>query len=226
MLGSLGFAACFVLASVTNAAAQTNAARPPDGTYVYRWNQNGALAGQSTVVIKTRGAHVTMRTDSNVTGSALAGGSLTFGAKALEFDSYTGFATANGLDTSIDIKFANGLVTGTAKNQSVSNAISVTPSAFAPVIAVDDGVLGTFLMVPAQLSARNATNFQLIPTASGIAGSVLFSISRTGPYPFGIPTTDAVGSFGVNTTLWYNPQTFVVDQFSRGPLVATLVGHH
>jgi hypothetical protein len=226
MLRSLGCVALVTLASLTSVAAQTAPARPPDGTYIYRWNQNGSLAGQSTVVIKTHGAHVSMRTDTNVTGVTLTGGTLVFGSKALEFDSYTGFATANGLDTSINMKFANGLVTGTTKNQSVSNAISVVPSAFAPVIAVDDGALGTFLMVPAQLNARNATNVQLIPIASGIAGSVLFSISRTGPYPFGIPTTDAVGSFGVNTTLWYNPQTFVVDQFTRGPLVATLVGHH
>jgi hypothetical protein len=226
MLRSFPVAVCFALASFSSVAAQTTGSRPPDGTYIYRWNQNGTLAGQSTVVIKTRGAHVSMRTDTNVTGITLSGGTLVFGSKMLEFDSYTGFATANGLDTSIDIKLANGLVTGTTKNQSVTNSVSVTPSAFAPVVAVDDGALGTFLMVPAQLNARNATNFQLIPIASGIVGTVLLSTSQTGPYPFGIPTTDVVGSFGVNTTLWYNPQTFVVDQFTRGPLVATLVGHH
>lgn len=218
--------AVFLLACIASGAAQQSAQRPPDGTYVYNWSQGGAVAGQSTVVVQTQGDRVSMRTDTNLPGIQLSGATIVFGSKRLEFESYKGYASANGLDTSVDLKLVNGTIVGTTKNQSVTNTVNVSQLASVPAIAVDDGTMGTFLMLPAQVNARGARSFQLIPIASGIAGFVTFSTSQAGPYPYGVPTTDVVASFGSNTTLWYDPATFVVDQFARGPLVATLVGHH
>jgi len=190
--------------------------------YRYRWNQGNTLAGQSTVTIQTNGAIVTMQTNTNLTNITLSGGTLTFGAMRLEFQSYTGFMSTNGLDTSINLKLLNGSIVGTTSNQSVNNTINVPLSLNSP-IAVDDGTMGTFLMLPAQINGRGASSFQLIPVATGISAQVPFSVSQAGPYPAGIPTTDYVGFLGPNTTVWYDPQTFIVDQFARGPLVATLV---
>lgn len=223
---ALFVAAVFVFASAAAALAQAGLARPPDGTYLYNWSQGGTVAGQSTVVIGTQATTVQMRTDTNLPSVQLSGGTIVFGNKALEFQSYAGYATVNGLNTSIDLKLTNGAIAGTIKNQSVTNSVNVPQMAAVNAIAVDDGTMGTFLMLPAQLNARGANSFQLIPIASGIAGFVTFTTSTAGPYPYGVPTTDIVGNLGSGTTLWYNPTTFVVDQFARGPLVATLVSRH
>jgi hypothetical protein len=220
------FAAAFLLfASFAVAEAQQVAVHPPDGSYTYNWTQGGAVAGQSTIVFKSSAGHVTMRTDTNLPGVQLAGATIVYGSSRLEFQSYSGFATTNGQNTSIDLKLVNGAVAGTTTNGSVTNTVNVSQLASVPAIAVDDGTMGTFLMLPAQINARGANSFQLIPIVSGISGYVQFSTSQAGPYPFGVPTSDVIASFGGSTTLWYNPNTFVVDQFARGPLTATLVNH-
>ena len=216
-------AACLTFASIAAAAAQQFPPHPPDGTYIYRWNQSGGLAGRSTVVVHTTAAGVTMRTDTNLTNTALSGGTLALTGNLLQFASYNGYNSANGLDTSIDLKLLNGNVAGPIKSQ--SGTISVNVSLFGAVIAIDDGALGTFLMLPAQLNARGARSFQLLPISTGQTGQVDFSVSQSGPYPIGIPSSDAVGLFAGSSTIWYNPQTFVVDQFARGAFVATLIGH-
>ncbi len=219
-------AAFLVFVSFGSAGAQQVPARPPDGTYLYNWTQGGVVAGQSTIVIQTQATTVQMRTDTNLPSVQLAGGTGIFGSKVLELQSYTGYATVNGQNTSIDLKLVNGAVVGTIKSQSVTNPVNVSQLAAVNAIAVDDGTMGTFLLLPAQLNARGANSFQLIPIVSGIAGFVTFTTSTAGPYPYGVPTTDIVGNLGSGTTLWYNPSTFVVDQFARGPLVATLVSRH
>jgi hypothetical protein len=211
------FAAAFLLfASFAGAEAQQMAVHPADGSYIYNWTQGGAVVGQSTVVFKSSAGHVTMRTDTNLPSVQLAGATIVYGSGRLEFQSYNGFATT---------KLVNGAVVGTTTNQSVTNTVNVSQLASVGAIAVDDGTMGTFLILPAQMNARGANSFQLIPVVSGISGYVQFSTSSAGPYPFGVPTSDLIVSFGGSTTLWYNPGTFVVDQFARGPLTATLVSH-
>jgi hypothetical protein len=206
----------------TVAAAPELPAHPPDGTYIYRWNRGNVLAGQSTIVVRTRGATVSMQAETNLTSLVLAGGTLALRGPQLSFASYKGFASSNGLDTQIDLGVLGGSVTGTASNQSVTNPVNATLYGV-PTVAIDDGALGTYLMLPAQLNARTARNFQLIPIATGVAGTTPVSISQVGPYPSGVPTTDTVLLLGANTMLWYDPTTFVVDQFTRGSLAATLV---
>lgn len=211
----------FVVSTVA-AAAPELPAYPPDGTYIYRWNRGNVLAGQSTIVVRTRGATVSMQAETNLTGLVLAGGTLALRGPQLSFVSYKGFASSNGLDTQIDLGVLGGSVSGTTSNQSVTNPVN-TSLYGVPTVAIDDGALGTYLMLPAQLNARTARNFQLIPIATGIAGTTPLSISQVGPYPSGVPTTDTVVLLGPNTMLWYDPTTFVVDQLTRGSLAATLV---
>lgn len=211
----------FVVSTVA-AAAPELPAYPPDGTYIYRWNRGNVLAGQSTIVVRTRGATVSMQAETNLTGLVLAGGTLALRGPQLSFVSYKGFASSNGLDTQIDLNVLGGSVSGTTSNQSVTNPVN-TSLYGVPTVAIDDGALGTYLMLPAQLNARTARNFQLIPIATGIAGTTPLSISQVGPYPSGVPTTDTVVLLGPNTMLWYDPTTFVVDQLTRGSLAATLV---
>jgi len=211
----------FVVSTVA-AAAPELPAYPPDGTYIYRWNRGNVLAGQSTIVVRTRGATVSMQAETNLTGLVLAGGTLALRGPQLSFVSYKGFASSNGLDTQIDLNVLGGSVSGTTSNQSVTNPVN-TSLYGVPTVAIDDGALGTYPMLPAQLNARTARNFQLIPIATGIAGTTPLSISQVGPYPSGVPTTDTVVLLGPNTMLWYDPTTFVVDQLTRGSLAATLV---
>jgi hypothetical protein len=211
----------FVVSTVA-AAAPELPVYPPDGTYIYRWNRGNVLAGQSTIVVRTRGTTVSMQAETNLTGLVLAGGTLALRGPQLSFVSYKGFASSNGLDTQIDLGVLGGSVSGTTSSQSVTNPVNASLYGV-PTVAIDDGALGTYLMLPAQLNARTARNFQLIPIATGIAGTTPLSISQVGPYPSGVPTTDTVVLLGQNTMLWYDPTTFVVDQFTRGNLAATLV---
>jgi hypothetical protein len=218
------YAAALAALTLGSAQAQSAAERPPDGTYTYRWSKGDQLAGQSTVSSHLRGSQIVVSTSSDITKNALAQARMTFGVRRLDFESYTGFMSSGGTDLSIDLTLQNRAVVGTAKTQALSYAINVAPFGPAPVFAVDDGVLGTFPFLPAQMRASSATSFQLISALSGTSGSINYSISTSGPYPYGVPSTDAVVSLGPDTTIWFNPQTLVVDQFARADLVARLLG--
>jgi hypothetical protein len=167
------FAAAFLLfASSTVTQAQQVAVHPPDGSYIYNWTQGGAVAGQSTVVFKSSAGHVTMRTDTNLPGVQLAGATILYGSGRLEFQSYNGFATTNGQNTSIDLKLVNGSVVGTTTNQSVVNNVNVSQLASVPAIAVDDGTMGTFLRQQLSAHTDRERNFRLRAVLDLVGGSV------------------------------------------------------
>ncbi len=200
-----------------------SAPRPADGSYAYRWSAGDQIVGQATVTVRQHGNQLTVNTASMINKGALAQARITFGPR-LGLESYSGFASSNGTDLSIDLALQNGALIGSTKTQAVTYPINYVPSALSPVVAVDDGLLGTFVLLPAQMNAGGYRSFAVLTALSGTIGSIGYATSTFGPYPYGVPSNDVVVTIGPDTILWYNPRTFVLDQFARADLVARLLG--
>ncbi len=186
------------------AAATALPARPPDGTYVYAVARQGADIGNSTVSFKTSGSTITVQERADIS-VVQADTTTELDAGTLQETAFSGSAPQQG---SFSATFGGSGVT----LHSGGASIPLQPVGGRPII-LTDGLISPAALLPAIVHATGAKTFTVAAMNGGKAYAATVSPIATKP-PSNIPQSDAgiaLTYAGSTATLWYNPQTFVLD---------------
>lgn len=195
----------------TMGAATATPIHPPDGTYSYRVTVGDLTFQQSTVVITSDAATVTVQESTSIplkSFSAVA--TSRYDRSTLRQIGYRADVNMPGAKQSATAIFGAGKVT----LQSGAQRLDITAGPTAPLEVVSDNLVGTMVMLPVLLEATQANALTLAVTAGGRA--VLGTVQRatSSARPSDLPASDRSVEldFGsLSEIYWYEPQTFVVD---------------
>jgi hypothetical protein len=210
-LGAIGVALCVCS---TGAACQSAPAPLPDGTYTYAISERGKPEGTSTIrVSRSNGEilideHASPMEEKETTRRAL---DPTFVTRTFSIDNdgrRYATLTLDGETATLELRdLESGATTSTKK-------ISAPPSA--PFVGVFDLNVGLFFHLPATQHFMRASRATIAVYAFDFKSYPLAISTATAPRPPGIAASDAsiaVTSDDAVGTLWYDPQTFVLDEF-------------
>jgi hypothetical protein len=203
----------FTLAANTAGSPGPAPTAPADGTYTYVSAVNGATVGKTAITVK-RNADGIVLTESG--GGNYEGQSGTI-ADTLNLDStlapsaYSATASFGGRTTKSTLAFKGATVSETGDAGTKTYDLAAQAKHF---VVLDLGPFSGWFALPAQMTAWNNTPaIAIVPTmAQGIP--ITPSASTTASRPKGVPAADI--SIGVTTpmpfTMWYDPNTLVVDE--------------
>ena len=200
----------FALLSTMGAATATPI-HPPDGTYSYRVTVGDLTFQQSTVVITSDAATVTVQESTSIPLKSFSAVAISrYDCSTLRQIGYRADVNMSGAKQSATAIFGAGKVT----LQSGAQRLDITAGPTAPLEVVSDNLVGTMVMLPALLEATQANALTLAVTAGGRA--VLGTVQRaaSSARPSDVPASDRSVEldFGsLSEIYWYEPQTFVVD---------------
>lgn len=195
--------------------AQTPAAPLPDGIYRYVILDSGKPSGVSAIRVSRSGGDLVIEEHASpmeeTEQSRRALDPLTFATR-----SYADESSGKPVFTlTIDGKTAT-LAQGTSLTK-----VSALPGA--PFV-VFDYYVGLFFHLPATLHAAKRSTFSLVTVGSALKAEPLVASVSNATRPVGVPRTDAsmaVTIEGATGTLWYDPHTFVLDEFDLPTLRIT-----
>jgi hypothetical protein len=211
MMRSLIVMTAALFAVVVPVVAAADPLRPPNGTYRYELRIAGAVAGQSTVVVRGGADAFVVDDDSrftavNVNGHAIA----RYANASLALVSYSAdFVLPSGSQHS-DVTVAPGhmtIVTG-------SQHVDVAADSSAPLEVLGDNLAGTAVIVPAIVQAAHTTRFTYAALSGGIAVPATVVPDTIPARPIGLLSRDlwlVVDAGKIREVFWYDPATFVVD---------------
>ncbi len=178
----------------------------PSGTYRYETSIGGHSVGSSTIVVARSGGTLDVGES-----ASLAGRSLTSNRKIQEttFANLSYVADANGQHGTLT--FAGNEATfsaGAAQSK-------IAAPAGAPFVVSDNMVAG-FALIPATLRVTGAKELTLACICGAFVAVPVTIAGHPAVPPAGVPPGDAAVTVeieGQTATLWFNPQTEVLDHF-------------
>lgn len=213
---SLCFAASSVAASPPRAGAA--AAAPPDGSYAYAVSRAGTIAGTSSVTVKRSGMSVTVD-ESETFGKITETVAESLDQGDLSPTSYvSSFPVSSDVTATARLEFYAGGARVTLDTVPGSTDFKVA-SGTTKLVVVDGALATGFLFLPAQLKAQSLSAFTLLAPSSMTTFSCSTNGTAAPQRPAGLPAPDVSTTIdctapngGTGFVLWYDPQSFVVDE--------------
>jgi pimeloyl-ACP methyl ester carboxylesterase len=178
----------------------------PSGTYHYETSVGGHSVGSSTIVIRRSGGTLDVGESASVAGVSLIS------------DRKIVAATFANLSYVADADGQHGALTfaGNEATFSAGGAHSkIAAPADAPFVVSDNKVAG-FALIPAALHVTGAKQLTLACICGAFVAVPVTVAGHSAVPPAGVPSGDAAVSVeleGQTATLWFNPQTEVLDRF-------------
>ncbi|MGC1380361.1 MAG: alpha/beta fold hydrolase [Candidatus Baltobacteraceae bacterium] len=200
-----------VLLAIALAAAAIAAASPesqrafPDGTYRYEMRLGGRPIGSSTMVVSRSGGILTVGESASLAGAALVT------QRTIEEPAFStiSYRTNAGGPVVVTVLGNEARLT----HGESSTKISAAPSA---PFFVSDNMAAGFAQIPATLHATGEQQLTMACVCGTfLALPVHVLAGQDAARPAGVPARDAVVAVsmeGATATLWYDPQTYVLDR--------------
>jgi hypothetical protein len=178
----------------------------PSGTYRYETSIGGHSAGSSTIVIRRSGGTLDIGESASLAGVVVISDRKIVAAT---FANLSYVADANGQHAALTFSGNEATLSAGAVHSKIA------APADAPFVVSDNMVAG-FALIPAALQVTGAKQLTLACVCGAfVAVPVTVASHPTAP-PAGVPSGDAdvtVEVEGQTATLWFNPQTEVLDHF-------------
>ena len=205
-----------LVAAATATAAPTLPPRPPDAVYTYGIFIGDTQIGSSSVAVSSgvNGAIAVKEHEVLTVGHFAAMATSAVDPATLLPTAYRAdFDLPNGTQHT-DVAIKPGAMTVTVDKPAISLDIAADPKA--PVEIIGDNLVGSSLFLPALIDATTLRSFTLAVLSVGKPVVVTVGRDPSAPRPKLVPATDLQLSFDigdVRENLWYDPKTFVVDDF-------------
>jgi hypothetical protein len=178
----------------------------PSGTYHYDTSIGGHSVGSSTILIRRTGGTLDVGES-----ASLAGRSLISERKIREatFANISYVADANGQHAALAFAGNEATLSAGAAHSKIA------APAGAPFVVSDNMVAG-FALIPAALHVTGAKQLTLACICGAFVAAPVTVAGHPAAPPAGVPSGDAAVSVeveGQTATLWFNPQTEVLDRF-------------
>jgi hypothetical protein len=207
--GVFFLAALCAVWSTSAAASAAGRTWPPDGKYHYDILASGTAAGSSDVTVTSDATSVSAG-ETLTQGPARVTTSARYVTPSLALITYAADIAAPGVSQHTTVTVKPGALTVMASGQSVD----IRADAAAPLLIIGDNFIASAAMVPAILHANGATSFTLAVLRGGVAVVAAVTVAPAATRPAGLPANDvgySIAVAGVHEILWYDPQTFVLD---------------
>jgi uncharacterized protein len=188
----------------------------PSGTYRYETGIGGHSVGSSTIVIRRSGGTLDIGESASLAGRSLISDRK---IQATTFANLSYVADADGQHAALTF----------AGNEATLSAGAVHATIAAPASApfvVSDNMVAGFALIPAALHVTGAKQLTLACVCGAFVAVPVTVTGRAAAPPAGVPSGDgdiAVDVEGQSATLWFNPQTEVVDRFELPAQELTIV---
>lgn len=204
----LALIAAAILLFAATAAPVAGTGVLPNGTYRYQMNIGGKPVGSSTIVVSRSGSEIEIGESAALLGQGLVSRRTLIAAS---FQTLSYGADARGKHFAVNL--AGSRATLTVAGQSTK----ITAPAGAPFV-VNDNMAAGFSLIPATLHVARAKGVTLACLCGGFVAvpAPVVQNSETPARPQDVPARDAsiaVSLQGMTATLWYDPETFVLQEF-------------
>jgi uncharacterized protein len=178
----------------------------PSGTYRYDTTIGGHSVGGSTIVIRRAGGTLDIGESATLMGQSLISERK---IKAASFATLSYHADAGGKHYVLTIAGNDATLTGGEQ------PVKIAAAAGAPLL-VSDNMAAGFALMPATLAMTGAKTLTLACLCGAFVAVPVDVTGHPAPAPASVPPGDAgltVTVEGQTATLWFNPQTYVLDRF-------------
>jgi hypothetical protein len=212
---SFSLAACLIAAGSARAGAP--AAAPPDGTYSFSVTRAGSAVGTSTVTVKRVASSITVH-EVETFGSVTETVDESLDQSRLASTAYAStFPVSSDVAATARVAMYNGGARVTL--DTVPGSTDFNDESGTSNLVVVDGAMATgFLFLPAQVKAQGLSTFTILAPSQMNTLYCKLNAAAVPPRP-SIPAADVemtvdcnANGNGTEFIVWYDPQSFVVDE--------------